>query len=220
MTSPASTRSRVQDALAAAPGGRRPGPGFAAALAVLLGVGGLWWGAAARGSGPAGPVSPATSAATAGPAAPVGTAGSATVGDIAVRGGYIREPASPDVAAAYLSITDTGSQPDTLVSVYSGAALSATLHDIGPTSAPGSTAPAPSSTAGAGHVPSGPLTLAAGATVTLAPGRGHIMLEDLTGTLRPGDVVSMVLAFQRAGQVLVDLPVIAIGAPTPTGAGS
>jgi len=133
-----------------------------------------------------------------------------TVGDITVRGGYLREPASPDVAAAYLTITDTGSQPDTVLFAYCGAARETTLHDV-----PGTGAAAGGR--GGQHVPSGPVTVAAGATLALAPGRGHVMLEGLTGQLRPGDNVSLLLGFQRAGQVLVDLPVVAIGAPAPDG---
>ena len=40
------------------------------------------------------------------------TLGAAAVGDLRLSGGYIPEPASPDVAAAYLTITDTGSRSD------------------------------------------------------------------------------------------------------------
>ena len=68
------------------------------------------------------------------------------------------------------------------------------------------------------HAESGPVPVPANATVTLAPGRGHIMLEGLTGTLRPGDKVSLLLRFAKAGQVLLEAPVIAIGAPAPGGA--
>jgi copper(I)-binding protein len=148
---------------------------------------------------------PATSAAS-------GPGGGAASGDIVVRGAYLRQPAAPDVAAAYMSITNTGSLPDTLLSVYSGAARVTGLYNV---PAPGATP-----TVQTGHVPSGPYQLAAGATLKLAPAGGHILLSQLTGPLRAGDQVSMVLTFQRNGQVLVEVPVIAIGARAPDGTGS
>ena len=46
------------------------------------------------------------------------------------------------------------------------------------------------------------------------------MLDKLTGTLKAGDTVSLLLRFDKAGQVLVDVPVIAITAPAPGGATS
>jgi periplasmic copper chaperone A len=184
----------------AGPRRRRVPAGFvAAAVAVALGVGGLVAGARADGGGPA-----ATGAVPGDPAAPPGT----SVGDLTVTGLYIRQPASPDVAAAYLSVRNAGDEADSLESAYSGAARATTLHGRPGVVEPGS------------HRDSGPVPIPAGGTVTLAPGRGHIMLEGLTGTLRPGDEVSILLRFARAGQVLVEAPVIAIGAPAPTGAAS
>ncbi|MFL6127741.1 MAG: copper chaperone PCu(A)C [Mycobacteriales bacterium] len=178
---------------------RRPAAGFvAAAVAVALGVGGLVAGARGQvdGSPPA--------AAPADPAAAGGTA----VGDVTVTGVYIRQPAAPDVAAAYLSIRNAGSEPDALESAYCGAARKTLLHGQPGVVEPGA------------HTDSGPVPVPANGSVTLAPGRGHIMLEGLTGTLRPGDEVSLLLRFARAGQVLVEAPVIAIGAPAPGGATS
>jgi hypothetical protein len=204
--------------------GRRLHPALVAAvLAVAVGLAGLWYGhgaeSTAAGGGPSQAVGPATGGSAAaggatGSGAAASAGGSATVGDITVRGGYLREPASPSVAAGYLTITDTGSRPDTLLSAYCGAARSTALHDI---PAAGSI-PSPG---GGGdpdrHVPSGSVTIGAGATLTLSPGHGHLMLTGLTGALRPGDSVSLLLTFQRAGQVLVELPVVAIGAPAPDG---
>ncbi|MEN3359969.1 MAG: periplasmic copper chaperone [Mycobacteriales bacterium] len=200
-------RSRVRGGLAARPGGRVH-PGFVAAVVVLLvGLAGLTYGASGRAgqAAPAGGVAaaPATSAADA-------EAGSASFGDITVRAAYIRQPASPDVAVAYMTITNQGTQPDTLVSVYSGAARLTGLYNV---PAPGATSTAPP----AGHQPSGPYQLAGGATLRLSEGGGHILLSELTGPLKAGDQVSMALTFQRAGQVLVEVPVIGLTAPSPDG---
>lgn len=216
----------------AQPGGRVHPALVAALVAAAVGLAGLWYGqSAGAGSGTgAGAGQAADSAVPSGPdgttpdadehaghgGAPGSGAGgaSATVGDISVRGGYLREPASPTVAAAYLSITNTGAQPDTLLSAYCGAARSTTLHDV-----PGASAASlpPSGSGSGGHVPAGPVTIAAGATLTLSPGHGHLMLTELAGPLRLGDNVSLLLSFQRTGQVLVELPVVAIGAPAPDG---
>ncbi|HVQ90947.1 MAG TPA: copper chaperone PCu(A)C [Mycobacteriales bacterium] len=199
--------SRLRGGLAAQPGGRVH-PGFFAAAAVLLvGLLGLVYGASDRADqaaagGAAVPV-PATAAAS-------GGAGGATFGDITVRGAYIRQPAVPDLATAYMSITNKGTQPDTLVSAYSGAAKLTGLYNV---PAPGVTPTAVPT----GHQPSGPYQLAGGATLRLVEGGGHILLSQLTGPLKAGDKVSMVLTFQRTGQVLIEVPVIALTAPTPAG---
>jgi copper(I)-binding protein len=171
----------------------------AAAIAMLLGGAGLVEGAF-------GSDTPAAVASASDSGPPDGV----TNGSITVSGAYVRQPASPDVVAAYLSITNSGREPDTLEAIATGAAKSAALHDV-----PGLTPVA--TTANGEHQPTGPLTIAPGSTVTLSPGQGHIMLENPTGTLKVGDRVSLVLTFGRAGQVLVEAPVIAIGAPAPTG---
>lgn len=180
---------------------------IAAAIALVLGAAGLGIGAFAADTPAA--VAAAGSAST-------GPPDGVSAGDITVSGAYVRQPASPEVIAAYLSITNNGTEPDTLVAISTGAAKSATLHDV-PGVVPGvapSGSPAPTGTE---HRPTGPLTIAPGTTVSLSPGRGHIMLENPTGTLKVGDRVSLNLTFQRSGQILVEAPVIAIGAPAPTG---
>jgi len=192
---------------APAPTGNRPrrGPGVpagfvAAAVAVVLGVAGLIVGA----RDDAGQSTPGAAASTA-PAPPVdGT----TVGDLTVYGAYIRQPASPDVAAAYLTVRNDGKAADRLSSAYCGAAGRTSVHADSAAMQPGDEAA------------STPLPVPANATVSLTPAKGHIMLENLTGTLRAGDTVSLLLRFDKAGQVLLDVPVISITAPAPGGATS
>lgn len=186
------------------PGRRGPGGPLLALAAFALGMLGLVFGAL-----------PAPGSASGGHGQASAPQGGVVAGSIRVFGAYVREPASPDVAAAYLSIANTGDIADTLVSVSSGASRSVTLHDV-----PGAASSTPQGQAGSGGMtPSGPLTIPGGTTVTLAPTRGHLMLEGLAGPLRPGDRVSLLLTFRHAGQVLVDAPVIAIADPAPTGQG-
>jgi hypothetical protein len=182
---------------------RRPGvpAGFvAAAVAVVLGVAGLIVGARDDASQSV----PGAAASTA-PAPPVnGT----TVGDLTVYNAYIRQPASPDVAAAYLTVRNVGKSADRLSSAYCGAAGRTSVHADSAAMQPGDEAA------------STPLPVPANGTVSLTPAKGHIMLENLTGTLRAGDTVSLLLRFDKAGQVLLDVPVISITAPAPGGATS
>ncbi len=172
-------------------GPRVPAGFVAAALAVLLGVAGLV--AGARQQAPA----------TGGGAAPPAAAGGTVLGELTVVDAYIRQPASPDVAAAYLTVRNDGDDTDRLSSAYCGAATTTTVHGGSAAMEPGETAP------------STPVPVPARSTVTLDPGKGHIMLDGLTGTLRAGDTVSLLLRFDKAGQVLVEVPVIAIGAVAP-----
>jgi copper(I)-binding protein len=131
---------------------------------------------------------------------PGGSAEADTSTPIVVTGAYVREPASTEVAAAYLTVRNNQSVTDTLASVTTGAGLSAVVHtDDSMTTA-------------------ATLVLKAGQSRTLSVGNGHVMIEGLYGTLKPGDTVSIELNFKVAGPVLVTAPVIAIGAPAPTGA--
>lgn len=193
---------------APAPAGRRPrrGPGVptgfvAAAVAVILGVAGLVVGARDSASQSA----PGAAAASPAPAPP---ANGTTVGNLTVYDAYIRQPASPDVAAAYLTVRNDGNAPDQLSSAYCGAAGTTSVHADSAAMQPGDVAK------------STPLQVPANATVKLTPAKGHIMLDKLTGTLNAGDTVSLLLRFDKAGQVLLDVPVISITAPAPGGATS
>jgi periplasmic copper chaperone A len=170
-------------------------------VAVILGVAGLIVGARDNaGQSAAGAAAPSP--------APAPPANGTTVGNLTVYDAYIRQPASPDVAAAYLTVRNDGSAADQLSSAYCGAAGTTSVHADSAAMQPGDEAK------------STPLQVPADATVSLTPARGHIMLDNLTGTLKAGDTVSLLLRFDKAGQVLLDVPVISITAPAPGGATS
>lgn len=137
-------------------------------------------------------------------------------GDIAVYGAYVREPASDTVASAYLIITNIGDSPDTLTGISTGASQSASVHDVDTS---GKSAAKPSTAEDAAGVDSmvanGPVTIAPGQTIKLSPGSGHIMMEQLLGQLLPGQTVSILLTFARAGDIVVVAPIIAIGVTPP-----
>jgi len=170
---------------------RVPAGLVAAAVAVLLGVGGLVAGAREQDGPDTGTTAPAA----------VGS----TVGDLTVTDVYIRQPLSPEVASAYLTLRNDGDAADALVSAYCGAARTTTVHGDSAAMGPGETAE------------QSPVAVPAGSVVSLTPAKGHIMLDGLTGPLVAGDTVSLLLRFEKAGQVLVDVPVIGTDAPAPGG---
>jgi len=45
-------------------------------------------------------------------------------------------------------------------------------------------------------------------TTELRPGGGHLMLQQLSGPLQPGDELEMRLTFERAGPIDVDVAVV------------
>ncbi len=134
-------------------------------------------------------------------AVPLAAAGPDSVASdpIVVSGAYIREPASPDVAAAYFTVYNTTAADDTLTKVSTGAGADAELHANGSMT-----------------VTPGGLRIPAHSSVTLSPGKGHVMIERIYGTLKPGQTVDIELDFAKAGPVIVSARVISIGAPAPT----
>jgi periplasmic copper chaperone A len=122
---------------------------------------------------------------------------------IVVTGAYVRAPVAPtDVAAAYFTVRNTSSTPDQLTSVETGAGATAVVHAV---NSDGSMSAAAT------------LTIPAKGSVTLATGKGHVMIEKLFGTLRAGQSVNIELDFAEAGSVDVVAPVVAVGAPVPVG---
>jgi copper(I)-binding protein len=122
---------------------------------------------------------------------------------IVVSGAYVREPAPPtDAAAAYFTVSNTTSAADRLVSVTSGAGATTVLHT------------------GDMKLVQGGLVIPAHGKLVLSTGKGHVMIENLFGSLKPGQDVNLALSFAHAGEVEVSAPVIALGAPPPTGGSS
>lgn len=97
--------------------------------------------------------------------------------------------------AAYFTVTNTGSSADRLQSVSCACAQSAMLHKtthengmVGMTEADG-------------------FALPAGATLVFKPGGNHVMLTGVTGALKEGDTVDLVLTFAKAGPITLHVPV-------------
>jgi hypothetical protein len=134
----------------------------------------------------------------------IATTGSTGAEPIVVTGAYVRPPAPPtQLAAAYFTVYNTTGVDDRLTSVATGAGATATLHVL---------------VGGVMSAVSGGVTIPAHGRLVLSTGTGHVMISDLFGPLKAGQSVNLDLTFQNAGQITVDAPVIALGAPAPTGA--
>jgi hypothetical protein len=128
----------------------------------------------------------------------------ATIGDIRVSQPWSRAAGANGTGAGFLTIRNTGAQPDRLLSATSPVARSVQLHT---------------------HVRDGEvmrmreaeggIPIPPGATVTLQPGGFHVMLIGLKEALAQGSEVPLTLRFERAGEARVMLHVGAAGARSP-----
>lgn len=101
-------------------------------------------------------------------------------------------PPVSDVAAAYLTLVNTGTQPVTLDAVTSPQAGYVMWHEV---------------RAGHGMHQAAVVRLAPGQRVRLAPAGTHLMLMDLKGPLRLGDPVRLQFRFVGAPALTVDATV-------------
>ncbi|MGE7417488.1 DUF1775 domain-containing protein [Methylobacterium tarhaniae] len=148
-----------------------------------------------------------TAAAPAG-AAPAGSA-SIKAGDLTITAPWIRAtPGGAKVAGGYLQVTNTGKEPDRLVSASIPLAARGEVHQMAMDKGVAKMAP----------VEAG-LVIKSGETVVLKPGGYHLMFMDLTGPVKAGDTLDGTLTFARAGTVPVRFAVGAIGAAAPEAGG-
>lgn len=130
----------------------------------------------------------------------------ATVGDLTIGDGYVGEPASPTVAAAYLTIINGGDIDDRLTSVTSDVAgMVMPMTDV--------------SEDGVGTMTGlDEVIVPAHGAFRFRSGAAHLMLEPVTMVPAAGDTVTLTLTFTRSGPVDVVLPVEPIGATLDHGA--
>lgn len=124
-------------------------------------------------------------------------------GPIKVESSFARASASAAVksGAAYVTVTNTGDAPDRLIAVKGTAARSIQLH----------THKMQDGAMVMTQIEGG-VALATGETVTFKPGGNHIMMMGLTAPLVEGETVPLVLVFESAGEIAVDVPILGIGA--------
>ena len=122
--------------------------------------------------------------------------------DVMVIDAFARASATPQAtsAVAYLTLSNHGTETDRLTSITTGMAAMAQLHEN--KSADGVMSMALVET----------LEIAPGQTVTMAPGGLHIMLVGLPAPLKKGGKLSLELNFEKAGKIIVDVPVGGVAA--------
>ncbi len=130
---------------------------------------------------------------------------SVVLGALTISGGFLRAtlPKAP-VGGAYLTITNTGTADDRLVSASSPAAGSTTLHEMELTN-----------DIMRMRAVSGGMLIPAGGSLVLEPGSQHLMLNQLAAPLVEGDSIPITLTFEKAGSLTVDMPVGGFGATSP-----
>jgi len=127
-------------------------------------------------------------------------------GNIAIAHPWSRSTApTVNVGGAYLSLTNHGKQPDTLLSASSPRAGMVELHQN----------LNQNGVMKMRELKDG-LAIAPGQTVTLQPGGAHLMLMELAKPLKNGEHFPLTLTFKRAGKVTVDVTVDDGGAPADT----
>jgi hypothetical protein len=133
-------------------------------------------------------------------AAPARAHHDTVVGAITIGHPWARAAGANTNGTAYMTLRNSGAQPDRLVAASTPIARTVELHT---------------------HIRDGEVTrmrpvadipLPAGRTVHLRPGGLHVMLIGLTEPLRQGATVPLTLRFERAGEVTVQLEIQAAGA--------
>ncbi|WP_406175870.1 copper chaperone PCu(A)C [Streptomyces sp. NBC_00996] len=109
-----------------------------------------------------------------------------------VTGAFIRQPPTADMAAGYLTITNTGRQPDKLTGVSSDIATSVSMHRT---------------TAANQMEMVKSFTIPAGGTLTLRTGGNHLMLMGLQKKPTAGETVTLQLRFAASDTIAVQAPV-------------
>lgn len=126
--------------------------------------------------------------------------------DVMVISAFARASATPNAstAAAYLTLTNHGSQVDRLTAVSTEAADMAHLHGT--------------TTSASGVISMGSLAaleIGPGQTVVMQPAGTHIMLMGLKAPLKKGSTLTLVLTFEKAGKLTVEVPVGSVAANQP-----
>lgn len=128
------------------------------------------------------------------------------LGDINISLPFTRAtlPNAP-VAGGFLTIENTGAEPDRLISARSDIAGDTQIHEMAMQGDVMKMRPLANG-----------LEIPAGKTVVLAPGGFHIMFMGLKQTLVEGETITVTLTFEKAGTVDVVLPIEAAAADAPT----
>lgn len=130
-----------------------------------------------------------------------------TLGSIEITGPFTRAtlPNAP-VAGGFLTLTNTGSEDDRLVSATSPIAKQTQIHEM---AMEGDVMKMRQLVDG--------LIIPAGQSVVLEPGGYHMMFMGLSGPVAEGSLVPVTLTFEKAGEITIELPAAGTAADAPAG---
>jgi periplasmic copper chaperone A len=118
----------------------------------------------------------------------------AHVGHLEVIDPFLPDPASPSVAAIYLTVKNTGSKADALVSVSSPISSDSMLMT--------------ENGQGSSMAMLRELRIPAHGEASLKPGHDHLMLQAPRVKFKVGKTVPVTLRFQRSGSVTLEVPIV------------
>jgi len=122
---------------------------------------------------------------------------------IEVESPWARAALAGRTSAAYMTLRNPGTDPDRLLSASTPAARTVELHTM-------------SMDQGVMRMrPVQGIEVTPGSRSVLAPGGLHLMLIGLTGDLAQGGFLPLTLRFEKAGDVVVRVPVTTAGASGP-----
>lgn len=127
-------------------------------------------------------------------------------GDAVVEGAWARAAGQGRASAAYFTIRNTTSEPLRLIDVRSDLSSMVTLHK---TEVDSNGVARMSAVAR--------VTIEPGAALTLEPGNMHAMMMDLEKPLIEGETFPLRLKFYDMDELVVEVPVLGIGARGPDG---
>lgn len=130
-----------------------------------------------------------------------------TAGDLTISHAWTRAtPPKAKAGGGFVEIANTGTEADRLVAASSDVAAKVELHEMSVTDG----------VMKMRELENG-IEIPAGETVALKPGGLHIMFMGLTQSFEQGSKVPVVLTFEKAGDVAVELPVSKMGAKSADG---
>jgi periplasmic copper chaperone A len=130
-----------------------------------------------------------------------------TVGDLTVSHAWTRAtPPKAKAGGGFVEIVNNGSDADRLIAVSSDVAGKVEIHEMAVTDGVMKM-----------RKLEGGVEIPVGETVTLKPGGLHIMFMGLNQSFDQGSKVPVVLTFEKAGDVSVDLAVAKMGAKSMKG---
>lgn len=130
-----------------------------------------------------------------------------TAGELTLSNAWTRAtPPKAKAGGGFVDITNAGTEADRLVAVRSDAAAKVEIHEMAVTDGVMTMRPLADG-----------LEIPAGETVALKPGGFHIMFMGLAHPFKQGGSIPVVLSFEKAGDVALELPVAKLGAKSPDG---